>query len=147
MEGEQEMSSYETYGAAQKDFSAFAGYYVVLKYGYKTQSEHFGSRRHGQYYCHTGYSTDEDANFKQYELFQVGKRGGLKRLHLVAKSLPEGTPFVHTMEPDKATCCYHEHKDGRYQYYIREEVLDALIESAPETKWRKGPGPVTNYHW
>lgn len=142
------MNCYETYEAAQKDFSAFAGYYVVLKYGYKTWSEHFGSRRRGQYYCHTGYSTDEDANFKQYELFQVGKRGGLKRLHLVAKTLPENTPCVCTIEPDKVSYCDLARKDdnSRYFYFIKDEVLDALIESIPETEWRKGPGPVTNYH-
>lgn len=141
------MNGYKTYEAAQRDFSAFAGYYVVLKYGYETWSEHFGSRRHGQYYCHTGYSTRGTANFKQYELFQVGKRGGLKRLHLVTKTLPEGTPFVCTMEPNNASCCYYEYKDDKEQYFIREEVLDALIESIPEAEWEKGPGPVTNYHW
>ena len=140
------MNSYETYEAAQKDFSAFAGYYVVLKYGYETWSEHFGSRRHGRNYCHTSYSTDENANFKQYELFQVGKRGGLKRLHLVAEILPESIPFVCTMKPDEASCCYQEYEDGGYQYYIREELLDALVEFAPEAEWEKGPGPTSKYH-
>lgn len=138
------MKNYETYEAAQRDFSAFAGYYVVLKYGYETKTECFGSRRHRRWYCHTGYSTSEHAKHVQYELFQVGKRGGLKRLHLVAKTLPEGVPFV-SMKPDKVAYCRYEYQSDKY--YIVEEVLDALIESIPETEWKDGPGPVTDYHF
>ena len=139
------MKNYDTYEQAQKDFAVFAGHYVILRYGYETHSEHYGSRRRGQWYCHTGFSTSEHAKHIQYELFQVGKRGGLKRLHLVTKSLPEGTPFVKTMRPDAATCCLYDYKVDKY--LINEEVLDAVIESIPETEWKDGPGPVTNYHW
>lgn len=138
------MNEYKTYEAAQKDFSAFAGSYVVLKYGYETHSEHYGSRRRGRWYCHTGYSTSEHAKHVQYELFQVGKRGGLKRLHLVARTLPEGIPFVSSMKPDKATCCQYNYENNKY--YIPDEVLNSVIDSIPETEWMNGPGPVTNYH-
>lgn len=135
------MKNYETYEKAQRDFAAFAGYYVILKYGYASWSEYYGSKKHGRWYRRTGYSIVEGAKHIQYELFQVGKRGGLKRLHLVAKNLPEGTPFISSMQPDEATCCRYE--DGEYR--IIEEVLDALIESIPETEWKDGPGPVTDY--
>ena len=136
------MTNYETYEAAQKSFSVFAGKYVILRYGYKTWSERIGSRRHGRTYCHTGYCTEEDAYHIQYELFQVGKRGGLKRLHLVARKLPEGTPFVSNMKPDRATCC--EYEDG--SFFVNEELQNALIESVPDVEWKDGPGPISKYH-
>lgn len=37
------------------------------------------------------------------------------------------------------------HEDDKY--YIPDEVLDALIEFVPETEWKDGPGPITDYHF
>ena len=117
--------------------------YIVLRYGFITETECYGSGRHTQTYCHTRYSTDENAHGKQFELFQVGKRGGLKRLKKVTTRLPEGTPYVN-MNPLEATVVRYD--KAANEFTIKDEVLDSIIEDIPDVPFWKGPGQITDYH-
>ena len=137
-------TTYGTFKAAQKDLSAFSGWYLVARYGFKTWSEHFGSRRHGRTYCHTSHSIEESAKDIRFELFRVSKTGRLKRLRRVTENLPEGVPFVR-MLPKLPVAISYDIETGRYR--IRDEVLDALIERVPDTEWREGLGRVTDHHF
>ena len=102
---------------ARKTFSKYANYYVILKY---CECESFGKVRYLPGYFNEGYYQDI------YEVFQVGPRGGLKRINKIISK--PNFPVYDKATPDYFRCCRFTFGE---MWEIDQSLIDALMPNIP----------------
>lgn len=129
---------YQTYYKANAVFGKnFAGKYLVLHYQERNDFDHYGSRRHGVWYKRLWYidgSIKTDRACQWYELFQIGPRGGIKRLGRRINENP-GCIMLETGHPACLTAvrCQKVENQSGIVYTIDPAFAAAALDDVPET--------------
>ena len=125
------MRTYNTYGKANAEYGKLAGgKYLVLHYKERTGFDHYGSRKYGVWYKCRWFENGKYAGdgYDWYELFQVGPRGGIKRLNQRIHVMAEDVPVLETGHPASLTAVRWD----SYEYRIKVAFLNAVLDEIPE---------------